>query len=139
MVTARRRGGAVEPYIHRRWGSRGTVTSSAAGGPLPSRRPRRFIWAATEDRPTRTRRTGTESDARGMPCHPWFAAGDRVPRAEQASRAGLGTVHAFGRSVVVRLHTCIATSCFFFPLLSLLLHFCPLLLLCFFSLSFLYK
>lgn len=34
MVTARRRGGAVEPYIHRRWGSRGTVTSSATGGPL---------------------------------------------------------------------------------------------------------
>lgn len=112
------------------------------GGPsLPSRRPRRFIWAATEDRPTRTRRTGTESDARGngMPCQPWFAvaAGEYREQSRPAGqgRAGQCPVHAFGRSVVVRLHTCIATSCFFF-FLSLLLHFCPLLLLCFFSLFF---
>lgn len=99
MVTARRRGGAVEPYIHRRWGSRGTVTSSAAGGPLPSRRPRRFIWAATEDRPTRTRRTGTESDARGngMPCQPWFAAGEYREQSRPAGQGWAQCMHLVAR------------------------------------------
>lgn len=107
------------------------------GGPsLPSRRPRRFIWAATEDRPTRTRRTGTESDARGngMPCQPWFAAGDRVPRAEQASRAvPSACIWSLGGGAVAYLHR---NKLFFSSPFAIASFLSPFALVFFFSLFF---
>jgi hypothetical protein len=85
----------------------------------------------------RPRRTGPLARVAPAPsqtpvaCHATHGLLLEIEYREQSRPAGQCPVHAFGRSVVVRLHTCIATSCFF-PLLSLLLHFCPLLLLCFF-------
>lgn len=101
MVTARRRGGAVEPYIHRRWGSRGTVTSSAAGAPLSHLVGPVALYG-------RPRRTGPLARVAPAPSQTPVAcrASHGLLLESTESRAGqLGSaVHAFGRSVVVRLH-----------------------------------
>jgi hypothetical protein len=136
MVTARRRGGAVEPY----------TAGGAAEAPSRVRPPGALSHlvgpVALYGRPRRTgplARVAPAPSQTPVACHATHGLLLEIEYREQSRPAGQCPVHAFGRSVVVRLHTCIATSCFFSLSFRYCFIFVPFCSCVFLSLSSLYK